>query len=158
MGINASLQLMDSDQQREVRRSGCGQFEHPLTCASQPSAQGPFSQSSGYYEWRTSNEPLDLQRQLLLRNSCGGVNSRICAPVPGFEAAQQHAVKTPLDSERTSKVSRTTKMESQATTIHNEFWFIPMFQVVTVYGLSKRLEREPRHAPRARINTMRFTQ
>ena len=109
VGVNASLQLMDSDQHREVRRSGCGQFEDPLTCASQPSVPSPFSQSSGYYEWGTSNESLDLQRQLLLRNNCGSVNSRICDLVPGFEAALQHTVKTPLDSERTTKVSHTTK-------------------------------------------------
>ena len=152
VGVNAKLQVMEPGNHRDVRRSGCGQFEDPLTCASQPTAPGPFFQSTGYYESGTSNESLDMQRQLLLRNSCGNVNSRVCDLVPGFEDDLQDAIQTPLGSERTSK------MEALATTIHNEFWFIPMFQVVTVYGLSEHLEWTPRYDPRTRINTMRFTQ
>jgi hypothetical protein len=41
---------------------------------------------------------------------------------------------------------------------YEEVYFINMFEVVMVYGLSQDLEWEPYYAPRLRGNTMRFTQ
>ncbi|HEU0020337.1 MAG TPA: ABC transporter substrate-binding protein [Dehalococcoidia bacterium] len=151
VGVTADLQIMEEAEHREVRRSGCGGLADPRSCVSQPNAPGPFFQSSGYYESGTSNESLDLQRQLLLRTSCGNVNSRVCDLVPGFEDAVQQAIRAPLGPDRTRQ------MEALATTIHDQFWFIPMFQVVTVYGLSEHLEWSPRYDPRTRINTMSFS-
>ncbi|MFQ6028367.1 MAG: ABC transporter substrate-binding protein [Dehalococcoidia bacterium] len=150
VGVTASLQILEPGRAREVRRSGCGQFDEPRTCASQAEPPGPTFASSHYYETATSNESLDMQRQLLLRNSCGNVNSRVCDLVPGFEDGIQDAIQTPLGPERTRK------MEELATFIHDEFWFIPMFQVVTVYGLSEDLVWTPRYDPRTRINAMTF--
>jgi peptide/nickel transport system substrate-binding protein len=152
VGVTAGLQIMEPGNHRDVRRSGCGQFEEPLTCASQPDPPGPFFQSTGYYESGTSNESLDMQRQLLLRSSCGNVNSRVCDLVPGFEEALQEAIQTPQGPDRTGR------MEALTTTVHDEFWFIPMFQVVTVYGLSEDLDWTPRYDPRTRINAMSFSQ
>ncbi|HZA21478.1 MAG TPA: hypothetical protein VFA32_02555 [Dehalococcoidia bacterium] len=42
--------------------------------------------------------------------------------------------------------------------VHDEFYFVPNFLVVTIYGLSENLEWEPTYAPRVRANTMTFTQ
>ena len=100
---------------------------------------------------------LDMQRQLLLRNSCHNVNSRVCNLVPGlegmtFQESISDAIATPLGPERTAK------MEAMAQIIHDEYWFLPFFVSVTVYGLADNLEWEPRYDPRTRINTMRFTQ
>ena len=92
-----------------------------------------------------------MQRQLLLRNSCFNVNSRVCNLIPGFQDRINDAVATPLGPERTRK------LEDLARIIHDEVWFIPMFQVVTVYGLADDLEWTPRYDPRTRINTMRFS-
>ena len=91
-----------------------------------------------------------MQRQLLLRNSCGNVNSRVCDLVPGFQDGIEQAIQTPLGPDRTAR------MEALADIIHNEFYFIPMFQVVTVYGLSADLDWAPRYDPRTRINAMTF--
>ena len=150
VGVNANLQVMEESLHVQVRRSGCGQFgENALDCVNQ-SPPPPFSASSHFYAAGTSNESLDMQRQLLLRNSCGNVNSRVCDLVPGFEDALQDAIQTPLGPERTRK------MEELTTIIHNEYWFVPLFEVVTVYGLAEDLEWTPRYDPRTRINTMRF--
>lgn len=150
VGVNASMQVLDSARHTEVRRSGCGKYpDNPRDCANQPPPL-PFGASSHYYVSPTSNESLDMQRQLLLRNSCGNVNSRVCDLVPGFEDKIQDAIQTPLGPERTRK------MEELATTIHDEYWFIPMFEVVTAYGLSNDLEWTPRYDPRTRVNTMSF--
>jgi peptide/nickel transport system substrate-binding protein len=154
VGVNASLQVMEESQHVQVRRSGCGQLDNPRDCANQPPPPPPppFSASSHFYAAGTSNESLDMQRQLLLRNSCGNVNSRVCDLVPGFEDALQDAIQTPLGPERTQK------MEALAQTIHDEYWFVPLFEVVTVYGLAEDLEWTPRYDPRTRVNTMRFVE
>jgi hypothetical protein len=49
-------------------------------------------------------------------------------------------------------------LEEIATLIRDEYYFIPHFQVVVVYGLAPNLEWEPRYDPRTRVNVMRFTQ
>ena len=152
VGVNASLQILEPGKAREVRRSGCGSFGEDANKCEEFDPPGPLFASSHYYETATSNEALDMQRQLLLRNSCGNVNSRVCNQVPGFQDDIQDAIATPLGPDRTAK------MEALSQTIRDEFWFIPMFQVVTVYGLSEDLEWIPRYDPRTRINTMRFTQ
>ena len=152
VGVNANLQILESGKARETRRSGCGNFgEEALQCADFD-PPGPVFASTHFYESGTSNEALDMQRQLLLRNSCFNVNSRVCNLVPGFQDDIDDAVSTPEGPDRTAK------MERMATIIHDEFWFIPMFQMVTVYGLSEHLEWEPRYDPRTRINTMSFSQ
>jgi peptide/nickel transport system substrate-binding protein len=152
LGVNARLQILEPGRAREVRRSGCGNFgEEALQCA-QFDPPGPTFASSHYYETATSNETLDLQRHLLQRTSCLNVNSRVCNLVPGWEERIQDAITTPLGPERTRK------LEELGQIIHDEYWFLPMFQVVTAYGLAENLEWTPRYDPRTRINTMRFTQ
>jgi hypothetical protein len=44
------------------------------------------------------------------------------------------AITTPLGPERTRK------MEEIATIVHNEYYFYPFFQNVSVYGLAENLE------------------
>ena len=150
VGVTSNLRVMEEAQHVNVRRSGCGQYrENPRDCVNQP-PPGPFSASSHFYAAGTSNESLDMQRQLLLRNSCGNVNSRVCDLVPGFEDRLQDAIQTPLGPERTRK------MEELTTIIHDEYWFVPLFEVVTVYGLAEDLEWTPRYDPRTRVNSMRF--
>jgi ABC-type transport system substrate-binding protein len=152
LGVNARLQILEPGRAREVRRSGCGNFgEEALQCA-QFDPPGPTFASSHYYETATSNESLDLQRHLLQRASCFNVNSRVCNLVPGFEEMIQEAIVTPLGPERTRK------LEELGQIIHDEYWFLPMFQVVTAYGLSEDLEWTPRYDPRTPVNTMRFSQ
>ena len=151
IGVNASLQILEPSKAREARRSGCGQYkgDEALNCSDQEPPP-PMHASSHYYETATSNESLDMQRQLLLRNSCFNVNSRVCNNVPGFQDMIEEAIATPLGDQRTAR------MENLATIIHDEYWFLPMFQVVTVYGLADDLEWTPRYDPRTRANTMSF--
>lgn len=150
VGVNGKLQILEPGLARDTRRSGCGGTEDPDRCE-EFGPPPPTGASSHYYETATSNESLDLQRQLLLRNSCGNVNSRVCNQIPGFQEGLQDAIATEQGPDRTAK------LESLAQTIRDEFWFIPMFQVVTVYGLAEDLEWTPRYDPRTRVNTMRFT-
>ena len=166
VGVNAELVVLEPNKAREARRSGCGKFvtttdgvkdtSVALACAEQDPPP-PFGATTHYYETATSNEALDMQRQLFLRNSCFNVNSRVCNLVPGydgltFEESINDAVATPLGPERTRK------MEHLAQTIHDEYWFLPFFVSVQVYGMAENLEWEPRYDPRVRVNTMRFTE
>ena len=152
IGVNASLQVVDSESARDLRRSGCGQFNDEVLRCAELDPPGPAFESSHYYEALMANDSLDLQRQLLLWNSCYSVSSRVCNPVPGFQDRIDDALATPLGP------GRTQQLETLAQTIHDEFWFLPMFQVVTVYGMAEDLEWTPRYDQRTRINTMRFSQ
>ncbi len=167
LGVNAHVVVLEPNRAREARRSGCGKFivvnddgsqdrSGALACAEQQ-PPAPFGSSTHYYETATSNEALDMQRQLVLRNSCFNVNSRVCNLVPGldgmtFEESITDAIETPLGPERTRK------MEAMAQIIHDEYWFLPFFVSVQVYGMAENLEWEPRYDPRTRVNSMRFTQ
>ena len=167
LGINGEVVVLEPNRAREARRSGCGKFvetrddgtqvrDRALACADQE-PPAPFGATTHYYETATSNEALDMQRQLYLRNSCFNVNSRVCNLAPGFdgmtfEDSINDAVATPLGPERTRK------MEYLAQVIHDQHWFLPFFVSVQVYGLAGNLEWEPRYDPRVRVNTMRFTQ
>ena len=167
LGVNAHVVVLEPNRAREARRSGCGKFtvvaddgtqdrSGALACSEQD-PPAPFGSSTHYYETATSNEALDMQRQLVLRNSCFNVNSRVCNLVPGFdgldfEDAINDAIATPLGPERVRK------MEYMAQVIHDEYWFLPFFVSVQVYGMADNLEWEPRYDPRTRVNSMRFTQ
>lgn len=162
LGVNAELVVLDPSSARDVRRSGCGALEGhdlQLDCANQPPPG--VGKSSHYFETVTSNELLDMQRQLLLRTSCHGVNSRVCNPpsinIPGlagmsFQEGIADAVRTPMGPDRRRK------LEVLAQVIHDEYWFLPFFVPVQVYGLASNLEWEPRYDARIRLNTMRFSQ
>ncbi len=158
VGVNAEVVVLDPGSAREVRLSGCGALEGPelqLDCVNQdPPGIGA---STHYYETATSNEMLDMQRQLLLRTSCHNANSRVCNLAPGldgmtFQESIADAIATPSGGERQRK------MEALAQIIHDEYWFLPLFVPVQVYGLASNLEWEPRYDPRIRLNTMRFSE
>ncbi|MDE2844398.1 MAG: ABC transporter substrate-binding protein [Chloroflexota bacterium] len=167
LGVNAHVVVLEPNRAREARRSGCGKFivvnddgsqdrSGALACAEQ-TPPAPFGASTHYYETATSNEALDMQRQLVLRNSCFNVNSRVCNLVPGidgqsFEDSIDDAISTPLGPDRVRK------MEAMAQIIHDEYWFLPFFVSVQVYGMAANLEWEPRYDPRTRVNSMRFSQ
>ena len=158
LGVNAEMVVLEPSRALAVRRSGCGALDGPelqLDCVNQdPPGVGA---STHYYETATSNEMLDMQRQLLLRNSCHNVNSRVCNLVPGLDGMTYQdsiadAIGTPLGPDRQRK------MEALAQMIHDEYWFLPFFVSVQVYALATNLEWEPRYDPRIRLNTMRFTE
>ena len=159
IGVNAELVVLDPASARDYRRSGCGQFEGveaQLQCT-QMAPPAPAGASTHYYETSTSNETLDMQRQLLLYASCHNVNSRVCNLAPGlegmtFQESIADAVGTPLGSARTGK------MEALSQIIHDEYWFLPLFVSVQVYGLAENLQWEPRYDTRIRLNTMKFTE
>ena len=159
VGVNAELVVLDPSTARAYRRSGCGQFGDPddrLRCAELAPPE-PAGVSTHYYETVTTNEVMDMQRQLLLRASCHSANSRVCNLAPGlnglsFEESIADAIGTP------SGAARTAKLEALTQVIHDEHWFIPLFAPVQIYGLSENLEWEQRHDGRLRLNTMRFNQ
>ena len=167
LGVNAHVVVLEPNRAREARRSGCGKFivvaddgtqdnSGALACSEQ-TPPAPFGTTTHYYETATSNEALDMQRQLVLRNSCLNVNSRVCNLAPGFdgltfEESIDDAISTPLGPERVRK------MEYLAQLIHDEYWFLPFFVSVQVYGMAENLDWEPRYDPRTRVNSMRFTQ
>ncbi len=157
LGVNAELVVLDPFTARQMRLSGCGALDGPelqLDCVNQ--APPGVGHSTHYYETVTSNETLDMQRQLLLRTSCHNANSRVCNLAPGrdgmtFQESIADAIATPMGS------NRQRKMEELAQLIHDEYWFLPFFVSTQVYGLAPTLEWKPRYDARIRLNSMRFT-
>lgn len=152
VGVTAELRLLGASESRDVRRSGCGNYaENALSCADLEAPE-PTQESSDYFETTAVSVALDMQRQLLLRNNCFNVNSRVCDLVPGIQDAITNAVATPMGP------ARTAKMAVVAQKIHDEYWFIPFSSSAQVYGMASNLAWEPRYDTRLRINTMTFTQ
>ena len=105
--------------------------------------------SSHAYEIATSNEILDMQRFNLSRLSCFSRSSRVCDA--DFEARKNAANEIPEGPERTQA------MIDIADEAYEQVYFLPLFEVAYVYGLSPDLEWEPYYAPRLRGNTLSFS-
>jgi peptide/nickel transport system substrate-binding protein len=160
VGINAELQVVESAVRSNISYSNCGNQDRQKILNA-PGANlhekcrglgppGPTFASMHVTESGTSTESLDYSRQLLLRNSCFSRSSGVC--FSNLEEAIQEAIITPTGPERRQK------METLATRVHDEYYFHPNFQVVTIYGMSANLEWEPYYSPRIRANTMSFSQ
>jgi peptide/nickel transport system substrate-binding protein len=153
IGVNTKIHVLENAVNRDMGISGCGQHAEEALRCHELSPPPPYSASSHAHSTATSNETLDYARQAILRQSCFAARSKICDPSPGgLEEKINVAKSTPLGDLRRQR------LEEIATLIRDEYYFIPHFQVVVVYGLAPNLEWEPRYDPRTRVNVMRFTQ
>jgi ABC-type transport system substrate-binding protein len=80
--------------------------------------------------------------------NCFGRSSRVCDPE--LQKKIDNASGTPGGPERTRL------MEEVANIAYQEVYFIPIFEVLMAYGLSKDVVWEPYYAPRLRGNTMKW--
>ena len=152
VGLNARLQIVEPARRSEISRSGCHRLPDPRQCHGSE-LQAPCYCSSHAAETATSNETLDYARQAWARNGCYRSGSRVCDPSSGGLMDQiEAAMATPVGDERRER------FEKIATTVHDEFYFHPFFEVVIVYGMVQNLQWTPRYDPRTRVNTMKFTQ
>src|SRR5919106_3892525 len=153
VGINAELQVLESSVWDNNARSNCG---HQRTREEILAATGndlrekcqslgpgaPNFASMNLSLSATSTESLDFSRQAILRNSCFSRSSGVC--FGDLEKMIEEANATPTGPEREKR------LQAIADRVHNEFYFVPNFLVVTIYGLAKDLEWEPTYAPRVR--------
>jgi ABC-type transport system substrate-binding protein len=79
---------------------------------------------------------------------CFSRSSRVC--YPDLQRKIDTATATPAGPERTRL------MTEIADIAYEEVYFIPLFEVQMVYGLSDAVEWEPYYAPRFRGNTIHF--
>ena len=79
---------------------------------------------------------------------CFGRSSRVC--YPDLQKKIETAAATAAGPERTRLFTEV------ADIAYAEVYFIPLFEVQYVYGLSKDMVWEAYYAPRLRGNTMRF--
>jgi peptide/nickel transport system substrate-binding protein len=156
VGVTSNLNSWgDLGKARDIQNSGCGNFsEEPgfrekMDCA-QRDPPAPYYSSSHAYEIATSNEILDMQRFNQSRLSCFSRSSRVCYPELQKQLEAANAI--PEGPERTKA------MIEIADYAYEQVYFIPLFEVVYVYGLSADMEWEPYYAPRLRGNVMYFSQ
>jgi peptide/nickel transport system substrate-binding protein len=154
VGVTSNLNAWsDLGKARDIQLSGCGQFtdepgyKENLDCA-QRNPPGPYFSGSHAYEIATSDEILDMQRQSTTRMGCFSRSSRVC--YPDLQRKIDTATATPAGPERTRL------MTEIADIAYEEVYFIPLFEVQMVYGLSDAVEWEPYYAPRFRGNTIHF--
>jgi ABC-type transport system substrate-binding protein len=160
VGINADLAVLEASQWNTVSRSNCGHMRTRAELQNAPGADlhekcrslgaGPprFS-SMNLSGTATSTESLDWSRHAVQRNSCYSRTSGVC--FGDLEKLIEEASATdtgPLRAQR---------LQAVADRAHNEFYFVPVTQVVSMYALAKNLEWQPNYAPRLRANTMKFT-
>jgi peptide/nickel transport system substrate-binding protein len=161
VGINAELNIVESSVWNNNARSNCGHMRTREEIMVAPGADlrekcqslgpgAPNFSSMNLSLSATSTESLDFSRQSILRGSCFSRSSGVC--FGDFEKMSEEAAATPTGPLREER------MRAVADRVHNEFYFVPNFLVVTIYGMSENLEWEPTYAPRVRANTMTFTQ
>jgi ABC-type transport system substrate-binding protein len=161
VGINAELQIMESSVWNNNARSNCGHMrtrEEILAAAGNDLRQkcqslgpgAPNFSSMNLSLSATSTESLDFSRQAILRLSCFSRSSGVC--FEDLEKVTEEALATPTGPQREQR------LQAIADRVHNEFYFVPNFLVVSIYGMAEDLEWEPAYAPRVRANTMFFTQ
>ena len=160
VGINAKLLVVESSAHTRTGRSNCG---HQRTREDFKNSPGndlhekclnlgpgePNFASMHLTGAATSTESLDFSRQAILRNSCYSRSSGVC--YGDLEELIEEAIATPAGDLRRQR------METIADRVHNNFYFVPNFLVVSIYGLSADLEWEPTYTPRLRANTMFFS-
>ena len=156
VGVTSNLNSWgDLGKAREVQNSGCGVFTkiegymEAMDCA-QRDPPAPYFASSHAYEIATSNEILDMQRFNQSRLSCFSDSSRVCIPELQRQMDAANAIPEGLE--------RTQAMIEIGDYAYEQAFFLPLFEVVYVYGLSENLEWEPYYAPRLRGNTLSFSQ
>ena len=160
VGINAELHVLESSIWNNNARSNCGHMRtqeevrnaagadlHQKCLTLGPGAPNYASMNLSLSS--TSTESLDYSRQAVLRNSCFSRSSGVC--FEDLQAAMELANATDTGSLRTQR------LEAIANRVHDEFYFVPNFLVVSIYGMAEGLEWEPTYAPRVRVNTMRFS-
>lgn len=149
IGVNATLNVIENSVNSQLNQTGCGRTEDPINCHDfGPPPQ--YNASPQTMSTATSDEILDYIRQARLRSSCFATRSKICDQE--LEQMIEKADPIPLGPERTAA------LEAIANRVHDEYYYIPHFQVTVVYGLADNLEWTPRYDPRLRVNAMRFTQ
>ncbi len=159
VGINTNLYVVESSIHAGTGRSNCGHgrtredFENAAgadlreKCATLGPGMPNYS-SMHLTAPATSTESLDFSRQAILRNSCFSRSSGVC--YDDFEKMIEEANATP------SGDLRRQRMEVLANRVHDEFYFVPNFLIVQIYGMSADLKWEPHYAPRLRANIMDF--
>jgi peptide/nickel transport system substrate-binding protein len=149
IGVTTELRIIDPAINSQINVTGCGQLEDPLLCHESPPPP-EFNASPHASSVLSSTETLDYIRQAQIRSSCFATRSKICDPA--LDELIEKARPLPPGPERTAA------LQSIADRVHDEYYFIPHYQIVVVYGLAENLEWEPRYDPRVRINAMRFSE
>ena len=148
VGVNASVQVVETAQWREISRSGPGQYaDNPLDAPNQPPPP-PTHASAHVYQNFPSDESLDFQKMAVGTMSCYATSSKVCQP-DRIESLIQPAVSATGEE-------RKRRLEELASIVHDDVLFIPYFDAKIVYGIHQDLKFEPRYDRRVRLNTLSF--
>jgi ABC-type transport system substrate-binding protein len=150
VGVNATVQVVETAQWREISRSGPGQYsDNPLDAPNRPPPP-PTHASAHTYQNFPSNESLDYQKAAVGTMSCYSTSSKVCQPETIEPLIEPAAAATGEERERL--------LTELADIVHDEVLFIPYFEAQIVYGIHEDLIFEPRYDRRVRLNTLSFSQ
>lgn len=155
VGVTSNLNSWgDLASARKVQLAGCGQFvktdptyKEKLDCAGREPPE-PYFASSHTFEVATSNEILDQQRFNNSRMNCLNRGSHVCDPELQKQMIEANQV--------VAGQARQDAMAEILQIAYDEVYFMPLFQVVYVYGLADDLVWTPYYAPGLRGNSMWF--
>ena len=157
VGVSSNLNSWgDLASARKVQISGCGEFtktdpmyKEKLDCAGREPPP-PYGQSSNTFEVATSNEILDQQRFNNSRMNCLSRGSWVCDTE--LQKQMVHSNTIPAGPEREAAMAEILQIA------YDRVYFMPLFQVVYVYGLADDLVWTPYYAPGLRGNAMWFSE
>ncbi|MBM3942361.1 MAG: hypothetical protein FJ316_05465 [SAR202 cluster bacterium] len=150
-GINAKLVILENSKWNDFHRTGPGKYgKDSLDAANRP-PPAPANSSPQILASSTMGSPdtRELGRNFNFYLSCFSDRAKVCEPTrlqPLLEAALA-----------ASGDDRRQKLEAIAQIVYDEVLVIPLFDTITVWGMAKNLEWQPRLIDESiLVNTMRF--
>jgi peptide/nickel transport system substrate-binding protein len=152
VGINAKLVILESAKWNDFHRTGPGKYGKDALDAANRPPPAPANSSPQILSGSTMGSPdtRELGRNFNFYLSCYTDRAKVCEPnrlQPMIEAALA-----------ASGEDRRQKLEAIAQIVHDEVLVIPLFDTITVWGMAKNLEWQPRLVDESiRVNTMKWT-
>ena len=147
-GFNVRVEEVSRGRWLEIRDTGPGQYrEKPLEAANL-SPPPPTRASTHIYQDLFSIVTLDYGTTALQALSCRSITSKVCQPSSLEPKIERVAVAEGEERKRL--------LEELATIAHDQVYYVPLYDNIQVYGMSRELVWQPRFDGRIRLNTMRF--
>ena len=151
-GINAKLVILENSKWNDFHRTGPGKYGKDALDAANRPPPAPANSSPQILASSTMGSPdtRELGRNFNFYLSCYTDRAKVCEPnrlQPMIDAA---LAATGDD--------RRQKLEAIAQIVYDEVLVIPLFDTITVWGMAKDLDWQPRLVDESvRVNTMKWT-
>ena len=147
-GFNVRVEEVNRSRWLEIRDTGPGQYRENSLEAANLLPPPPTNASPHIYQDLFSIGTLDYGTTALQALSCRSITSKVCQASSLEPKIERVSVAEGEERKRL--------LEELATIAHDQVYYVPLYDNIQVYGMSRELVWQPRFDGRIRLNTMRF--